>query len=132
MSQMKTHTMMAAKIITALRGVTFNFAGVYWFGIEGIVIAGVLFSVSYFFGMVVLSKKAGESLACTFENSGSTRATAVVPITTEAYPLPTKCPKDSRLSTARFTKQFWLVMPHWDTGVRLCMEELLADEVHCS
>jgi O-antigen/teichoic acid export membrane protein len=132
MSQMKTHTMMAAKIITALLGVTFNFAGAYWFGIEGIVIAGVLFSVSYFFWMVVLSKKAGESPACTFENGGSTRATAVVPITTDAYPLPTKCPKDSRLSTARFTKQFGLVMPHWDTGVRLCMEELLADEVHCS
>ena len=62
---------------------------------------------------------------------GSIRATAVVPIATEAYPLPAKRPKDSRLSTARFTKQFGLVMPRWDTGVRLCMEELLADEVHC-
>jgi dTDP-4-dehydrorhamnose reductase len=61
----------------------------------------------------------------------SVRATAVVPIATAAYPLPAKRPKDSRLNTARFTKQFGLVMPRWDTGVRLCLEELLADEVHC-
>ena len=62
---------------------------------------------------------------------GSIRATAVVPIATEAYPLPAKRPKDSRLRTARFTKQFGLGMPRWDAGVRLCIEELLADEVHC-
>jgi O-antigen/teichoic acid export membrane protein len=57
MSQMKTHTMMAAKIVTASLGVTLNFAGAYWYGIAGIVIAGVLFSVVYFIWMVVLVKK---------------------------------------------------------------------------
>jgi hypothetical protein len=58
MSQMKTHTMVAAKIITALLGVTSNFAGAYWYGTTGVVIGGVLFSVSYFLWMVALSKKA--------------------------------------------------------------------------
>jgi len=55
MSQMKTQTMMAAKIVTALLGVVLNFAGAYWYGITGIVIAGILFSVSYFLWMAVLS-----------------------------------------------------------------------------
>jgi len=59
MSQMKTYTMMAAKIITALLGVTFNLAGAYWYGTTGIVIAGILFSVSYFIWMAVLSKYEG-------------------------------------------------------------------------
>ncbi len=59
MSQMKTHAMMGAKIITALLGVTFNFVGAYWYGTTGIVIAGVLFSVSYFIWMAVLSKYEG-------------------------------------------------------------------------
>ncbi len=59
MSQMKTHTMMAAKIITALLGVAFNLAGAYWYGTTGIVIAGILFSVSYFIWMTVLSKYEG-------------------------------------------------------------------------
>ena len=55
MSQMKTHTMMAAKIVTALLGVMLNFSGAYWYGTTGIVIAGVLFSVSYFIWMAALS-----------------------------------------------------------------------------
>jgi O-antigen/teichoic acid export membrane protein len=59
MSQMKTHTMMPAKIVTALLGVILNFVGAYWYGTTGIVIAGVLFSVSYFLWMVVLSKHKG-------------------------------------------------------------------------
>ncbi len=61
---------------------------------------------------------------------GSIRATAVVSIATEAYPLPSKHPKDSQLSTVRFTKHFGFVLQRWDAGARLCMEELLSDEVH--
>lgn len=57
MSQMKTHAMMTAKIVTALLGVTFNFAGAYLFGIEGIVIAGMVFSMTYFLWMARLSIK---------------------------------------------------------------------------
>ena len=55
MSQMKTRALMVVKIVTALLGVIFNFAGAYWYGITGIVIAGVLFSVLYFVWMAMLS-----------------------------------------------------------------------------
>lgn len=54
-SKMKTREMIMAKIITAILGVLFNFAGAYWYGTTGIVIAGVCFSVSYFIWMAMLS-----------------------------------------------------------------------------
>jgi O-antigen/teichoic acid export membrane protein len=57
MSLMKTYDMMAAKICTAVLGIVFNFAGAYFYGIKGIVIAGVLFSVIYFIWMNILAKK---------------------------------------------------------------------------
>lgn len=57
MSQMKTQSMMSAKIVTALLGVTLNFVGAYWYGTTGIVIAGVLFSVSYFIWIVLISMR---------------------------------------------------------------------------
>ena len=57
MSQMKTQTMAVAKIITALLGVMFNFAGAYLFGIEGIVFASVLFSVLFAVWIAMLSKR---------------------------------------------------------------------------
>jgi O-antigen/teichoic acid export membrane protein len=69
MSQMKTESMAAAKIVTALLGVILNFAGAYWYGIEGIVIVGVLFSVLYFLWMVMLSKTAVEGPVCAPRNS---------------------------------------------------------------
>lgn len=56
MSQMKTHTLITAKITTALLGVMLNFAGARWYGISGVVGAGVLVSACYFIWMVVLSK----------------------------------------------------------------------------
>lgn len=68
MSRNKTQAMTAVKIVTALLGVIFNFAGAYWYGITGIVIAGVLFSVLYFLWMLVLSRKADGELACALEN----------------------------------------------------------------
>jgi O-antigen/teichoic acid export membrane protein len=55
MSQMRTRAMMAAKIATALMGVALNFAGAYWLGITGIVIAAVLFSILYFAWMAMFS-----------------------------------------------------------------------------
>lgn len=58
-SQMKIREIMTAKIVTALIGVIFNFVGAYWYGIKGIVIAGVTFSVMYFFWMLLLSKYKG-------------------------------------------------------------------------
>jgi len=59
MSQMKTQIMIAPKLITALLGVALNFACAYWYGITGIVIAGILFSVSYFLWMAALAKHEG-------------------------------------------------------------------------
>jgi len=56
MSLMKTRIMMEAKIVTALIGVGLNFAGAYWYGIEGVVLAGVAFSLLFLCWMVVLSK----------------------------------------------------------------------------
>jgi O-antigen/teichoic acid export membrane protein len=55
MSQMKTQAMMGAKIATALAGVALNLAGAYWLGIDGIVVAAVLFSVLYFSWMAALA-----------------------------------------------------------------------------
>lgn len=53
-AQLKTHKMILAKIVTALFGVALNIAGAYWYGIKGIVYAGVLFSIAYFLWMVIL------------------------------------------------------------------------------
>lgn len=59
MTQMKTHAMIAPKIVTALVGVPLNLAGAYFFGIAGVVFAGVLFSVLYAVWMVTLSVVTG-------------------------------------------------------------------------
>lgn len=69
MSQMKTPSMAAAKIITALIGVILNFAGAFWYGTAGIVVAGVLFSILYFLSMALLSKTAVEGPVCAPRNS---------------------------------------------------------------
>jgi O-antigen/teichoic acid export membrane protein len=55
MSQMKTQVMASAKIVTALIGILLNFAGAYWFGIPGIVVAGILFAVLYFIWIAILT-----------------------------------------------------------------------------
>jgi O-antigen/teichoic acid export membrane protein len=61
MSQMKTHAMVVTKIATAILGVLLNFAGAYFFGIAGIVLAGVLFSILYSVWMAMLSKRTAAS-----------------------------------------------------------------------
>lgn len=58
-SQMKIFKIMKVKIVTSLAGVIFNFAGAYWYGIKGIVIAGVSFALMYFLWMLVLLKYRG-------------------------------------------------------------------------
>ena len=55
--KIKTHTMIPAKIITALLGMILNFFGAYLAGITGVVISSILFSSTYFLWMVMLSKK---------------------------------------------------------------------------
>lgn len=59
-AQMKTREMMAAKIITALLGIAINFIGAYWYGITGVICAGLVFSILYFAWMVILVNKGGE------------------------------------------------------------------------
>jgi len=58
MSQMRTRDIMTGKIATALLGILFNIVGAYWFGIAGIVAAGVLFSFLYLGWMAMLSTRA--------------------------------------------------------------------------
>jgi O-antigen/teichoic acid export membrane protein len=55
-SQMKTKMMIVAKITTALLGIALNFSGSFWYGVRGVVIAGVMASLLYFIWMVLLSR----------------------------------------------------------------------------
>lgn len=57
MSQMQTHTMVVAKISTALVGVLLNFAGAYLFGVRGVVAASVLFSLAYSLWIAILARR---------------------------------------------------------------------------
>ncbi len=57
MSQMRTHTMAVAKIATSSLGIIFNFVGAYFFGINGIVVAIVLFSIHYTVWLAVISTR---------------------------------------------------------------------------
>ncbi|HTA16730.1 MAG TPA: lipopolysaccharide biosynthesis protein, partial [bacterium] len=59
MSQMKTQTMVLARIVTAILGVAFNFIGAYWYGIEGVVAANILFSLLYFLWMLAFLRDDG-------------------------------------------------------------------------
>lgn len=59
MSQMRTRAMIAPKLTTALLGVALNFACARWYGIAGIVIAGLVFSASYFLWMAALAQHGG-------------------------------------------------------------------------
>jgi O-antigen/teichoic acid export membrane protein len=56
-SQLKTREMTRPKIYTALLGIVFNFAGAYWFGIEGVVAGMLFFSISLLMSMVIVVKR---------------------------------------------------------------------------
>jgi dTDP-4-dehydrorhamnose reductase len=51
----------------------------------------------------------------------------VVPITTAEYPLPAARPANSRLSGARLAARYAIEMPEWDSCMRLCLDEILAE-----
>jgi O-antigen/teichoic acid export membrane protein len=55
MSQLKTYSLIAVKIVTAILGIVFNFVGAYFLGTKGIVVALILFSVVYFIWITFLS-----------------------------------------------------------------------------
>jgi O-antigen/teichoic acid export membrane protein len=54
MVKMKTRELMSVTITAALIGAILNFTGAYWYGIAGVVGAGILFSTIYFFSIVAL------------------------------------------------------------------------------
>lgn len=58
-SQMNTRVMMFPKIVTALMGILFNMMGAYWYGAKGVVFASLLFSITFFLWMAVLSSRQG-------------------------------------------------------------------------
>ncbi len=48
MTGIKTRSLIAPKILTALLGILLNFAGAVWLGLPGVVCAGLVFSFCYF------------------------------------------------------------------------------------
>ena len=58
MSQMRTRAMMAAKVVTGVVGIAFNFLFGRLYGIAGVVLGGVLFSILYFAWMAAIQMRA--------------------------------------------------------------------------
>lgn len=54
MSLFRTDAMVGVKIFTALFGILLNFAGAYWYGIAGVIFAGVVFSISYLVWSIII------------------------------------------------------------------------------
>ena len=52
---------------------------------------------------------------------------AIRPIPASEYPAAAKRPANSRLDTGKFHKTFGLVLPHWQSGVRHVLQQILAD-----
>jgi dTDP-4-dehydrorhamnose reductase len=49
------------------------------------------------------------------------------PIPTTAYPLPASRPGNSRLSTQRLQQQFQMVLPSWESALKLCMDDIFSN-----
>ncbi|MEE6802718.1 sugar nucleotide-binding protein, partial [Escherichia coli O8:H10] len=45
-------------------------------------------------------------------------------VPTSAYPTPARRPTNSRLNTEKFQRQFELVLPDWQVGVKRMLAEL--------
>ena len=50
---------------------------------------------------------------------------AIEPIPTDAYPLPAKRPRNSRLDTTKLREAFGLIPPEWQIGVERVLREML-------
>ncbi|SFU05336.1 dTDP-4-dehydrorhamnose reductase [Kosakonia arachidis] len=85
-------------------------------GLYHLVAAGT--TTWYAFAQMVFdeARKAGLTLALNKVN----------PIATEAYPTPAKRPGNSRLNTEKFQREFGLVLPPWENGVKRMLAELFA------
>lgn len=53
------------------------------------------------------------------------KAQEVAPVPTTAFPTPARRPLNSRLDTRRLRDTFGLALPHWQTGVRRMLAEIL-------
>ncbi len=52
-------------------------------------------------------------------------AAALLPIPTSAYPTPAPRPLNSRLDTRKLRERFGVHLPHWESGVRRMLDEIL-------
>jgi len=52
-------------------------------------------------------------------------AEALLPIPTSAYPTPAPRPLNSRLDTRKLRERFGVHLPHWESGVRRMLDEIL-------
>ena len=53
------------------------------------------------------------------------KVSQIDPVPTSAYPTPARRPLNSRLDTRRLQDTFGLHLPHWETGVRRMLGEVL-------
>lgn len=67
--------------------------------------------------------------AARLPQAAAIRTTSILPIGTADYPLPAPRPRNSRMSTERIQVRYGLALPPWETGVRLCLEELAGNGV---
>jgi O-antigen/teichoic acid export membrane protein len=57
MSDLNTRALVVPKVLTSILAVALNFAGAWVWGIDGVIVASVIFSVSIFAWMAVLARK---------------------------------------------------------------------------
>ena len=50
---------------------------------------------------------------------------SVARITSAEYPTPTRRPANSRLDCTKLSRAFGVILPHWQTSTRACVEELV-------
>jgi dTDP-4-dehydrorhamnose reductase len=53
---------------------------------------------------------------------------AIKPVPTSAFPTPAQRPKNSRLNTGKFQKNFNMNLPHWQAGVARMITEILEEQ----
>lgn len=85
-------------------------------GLYHLVAAGT--TTWYSFAQLVFDEARKEGLALMLNST--------TPIMTEAYPTPAKRPKNSRLNTEKFQREFELVLPPWEHGVKRMLSELFS------
>ena len=60
----------------------------------------------------------------------SIKTESVLPIATEAYPLPAPRPKNSQLDSGRLSDRYGVIMPDWRESLSLCMDEIALNNEH--